>query len=205
MYFTPEELHIGKHIANETAKKEDISKLVIISPKVVLLRPMSKRKIRYSLRPDGKKRPDGEYRASFDFMPVVNKFATEKEKKQEGVSTKINWLLELRLPLYVNIGKREKSKLEVKAKTIIDEKDNSKSIQLSMINNTNWRYPAEFLFFDKKTGEQIGRSVAVMLRETEFTKIVKLEKQPKGKEVIVKWHSYLETSPGEEGELTFKY
>jgi len=203
MYFKPNDLFIGEHLTKETESIEDISKLIIISPKVVNLRPMSKRKIRYSLRPDGKKRPAGEYRASFDFMPVINKFAKKKDENKEGVSTQINWLLELRLPLYVNIGEKKSAKLDVKAETITADK--GKSVRLHMINKSKWRYPAEFTFFDKSTGEKIGRVAAVMLRGTKFSKDVKLDKDPKGKEIVIKWNSYLETSPCEPGELTIDY
>ena len=200
-YFKPNELLVGKHLSDETAKIEDISRLIIISPRVVKLGPMSKRKVRFSLRPDGKKREPGEYRASFVFTPVINPEAVKPDNKGKGLVTQINWILEIRLPVYVTVGERGEARIMVESKKF--KKDGKTLVRLHMKNPTKWRYPVEFTLLDSKTKEKIGEKSIVVLRETENTIEVPLEKSPKGS-IVIRWKSYLQNIPAESGALTLQ-
>lgn len=198
-YFTPDELYIGEHLSKDTAKIEDISKLIIISPRVIKLGPMSRRKIRFSIRLDGKKREPGEYRASFEFRPVIKPVKNDKAVDSKGIKTQISWILELRIPVYITIGERGWSRLEVSGKLTENPERGKRIVRLDVKNPTNWRYPVEFSVIDISKNERIGTYSTVLLRGTKNTIDIPLDRPCD--RVKVYWSSYLKNIPAEAGNI----
>ncbi|MDD5089296.1 MAG: hypothetical protein PHQ23_00100 [Candidatus Wallbacteria bacterium] len=196
-YFTPQELGFGRHINDTVAGIENIADSIVVSPKVVRLTPKSKRMVRFSVKP-GKTLEKGEYRANFVFLPVEKKDADEIKADAKGIGTKIEWILELRIPFFGSFGTREQSRISVSASSGTEKEQYF--VDLVMKNPTIWRYPGEFTFTDADTGEDLGLIRLITYRETEYSYRFMLKQKPRGTRVRVQWKSFLQDVPAEPGE-----
>ncbi|MDD5090799.1 MAG: hypothetical protein PHQ23_07755 [Candidatus Wallbacteria bacterium] len=197
-YFKPEEIFAGVHTQPDVAGTEDIAGLVVVSPRVINLPAGQKRKVRFTVKPDGVRRPPGEYRANLVFKPVPDK-KPEPGVNSEGVSMRINWILEIRLPVYVTIGKRGPA--GITANGVLTQENGKHFVRLDVGNETVWRYPVEFNVYDKSG--KIGSSRKVVLRQTKRDVSIELSREPEGA-LLVKWEPYMDNVAGAPGQITIQ-
>ncbi|MDD5090797.1 MAG: hypothetical protein PHQ23_07745 [Candidatus Wallbacteria bacterium] len=199
VFFPPEKLFLGERLTTEITIVEDISDLVVLSPRIMKLSPVSRRSLRFSVKSDPRFSQPGEFRANLVFTPVVE-FNNSPDQTQLGsVVTSIDWVVEMRVPIYLAIGKRAEAQLEITGK--IAGTEDEPELNLVAVNTTSWRYPAQFEVSDRN-GELI-KIRRVFLRQTKKDFSVPLPRLPSGT-ITIKWSSYLDYIPGTPGQLSIQ-
>jgi len=133
-----------KAINPKTANKDDLSKGIRVSPKVLSIRPNETRTIRVSVRPDANLQ-EGEYRSHLLFKIVetesTNPKNTRNKQKAEkkSATASIEFLVNIAVALYGHIGIGEPV---LNVKCGVDSKTGKAKVTL--LNNSAWRYDGYF-------------------------------------------------------------
>ncbi|MCX6112717.1 MAG: hypothetical protein NTY22_05480 [Proteobacteria bacterium] len=152
----------AKPLDSATTTKDDLSSYMIISPKVVSLKPGEQRTVRVSVRPRADAFKEGEYRAHvlFSMLDVAETIQTKAEK--EGVSMKLNFKSETAVVVYGSIGKGL-----AELKTACNILKNNKT-KITITNAGKWRFDGwlRILDGDKKLTEDKIFIVRESIRDT---------------------------------------
>jgi len=145
-----------------TTTKDDLSSYMIISPKVVSLKPGEQRTVRVSIRPKTDIFKDGEYRAHvlFSMLDVAETVQTKGAK--EGVSMKLNFKSETAVVVYGSFGKGN-ADLKSSCKIL-----KNKKTKVAITNSGKWRFDGwlRIMDGDKKLTEDKVFIVRESTRET---------------------------------------
>lgn len=197
-YFSPAELHSGRHILEGVEEKEDISDLVVISPRVLKMKAAEERIVRFTVRPVKKRLKSGEYRCNLVFTPVLKKENTVTAAQIRSVLTKIDWIVQMRVPLYAIKGTSE-PEIDIIAQRF--RREHGIFLQIKAFNSTKWRYPARFKVYDRNG--KLADVKKVILRGSERIFEVELSRDSIG-EVLIKWESYVHRIKGLPGEYVLR-
>ena len=152
----------AKPLDPATTTSDDLSSYMIISPKVVSLKPGEQRTVRVSIRPKADAFKEGEYRAHvlFSMLDVADTMNTKDAK--EGVSMKLNFKSETAVVVYGSFGKGT-ADLKTDCKIIKDKKT-----KVMITNAGKWRFDGwlRILDGDKKLTEDKVFIVRESIRET---------------------------------------
>ena len=169
----------AKPIDPATTTKDDLSSYMIISPKVVSLKPGEQRTVRVSVRPKPEVFKDGEYRAHvlFSMLDVADTMQTKGAK--EGVSMKLNFKSETAVVVYGSVGKGD-ADLKTSCKIVKD-----KQTKIAITNAGKWRFDGwlRILDGDKKLTEDKVFIVRESVRESVLNWVPKTKDTP----IKIKW------------------
>ncbi|MCP3926997.1 MAG: hypothetical protein GY714_30940 [Desulfobacterales bacterium] len=155
---------------------DDISKNLIISPKIVSLKPGQRRTVRVAFRKT-RKLEAGDYRAHVlikSVNPVKQKFKPSTETK--GVSLNLNIKLQTAIAVYVHSGKSNASL------DFVSSKDKKGNIVITSINNTKFKYDGWFQIVQGTNKSKVERFM--VFRESKRNFYINDNNQ---KSLTVKW------------------
>ncbi len=155
---------------------DDISKNLIVSPKIVSLKPGQKRTVRVAFRKN-RKFEAGDYRAHVlikSVDPVKQKANPGNETK--GISLNLNIKLQTAIAVYVHSGKSNASV------DFISSKDKKGNIVITSINKTKFKYDGWFQIIQGSNKSKIERFM--VFRESKRNFYIEDNNQ---KSLTVKW------------------
>ncbi len=171
----------AKPLNASTTKEDDLSSLMVVSPKVVSIKPGEQRTVRVSVRPKpGLK--EGEYRAHvlFSMLDVADSVKVKgKGKGEEGLSMKINFKSETAVVIYGTVGKGSAN-----LATSCNVLKNGKT-KVKITNSGKWRFDGWLRIYDgdKKLADEKVFMTRESIRDTVLNWAPKDEKGP----VNIKW------------------
>lgn len=130
-------------IVNEKEDRDDLSKYMVVSPKVVSLKSGERRTIRVSIRPSVEL-SEGEYRAHVLFSTIdIERSASVRRKKKDGdgFSMSMSFKTETGVVIYGSKGKGS-SKMDAKCYLIKDK------TKIKIINSGLWRFDGWLTIYD---------------------------------------------------------
>lgn len=129
---------------------DDISKFLIVSPRVVSLKPGQRRTVRVAFRKTKPYEP-GDYRAHILIRTVAPvKQKTKPKNEAKGVSLNLKIKLQTAIAVYVHSGKSNAS-LEFQVNKIKSD------IEIISINNTKFKYDGWFQIIQGKNKSNVQR------------------------------------------------
>ncbi|MFH1223992.1 MAG: hypothetical protein V1647_06600 [Pseudomonadota bacterium] len=134
----------AKPLDAKTAKQDDLSKYMIVSPGMVSVKPGDQRIIRVSVRPPaGLKK--GEYRSHllFSMLDIADRMKMKK-KDDSGVSMQINFKSETAVVVYGSVGTGD-FKLATECSLLKDKKNKTK---VKITNSGLWRFDGWLRVYD---------------------------------------------------------
>ncbi|MDH5560496.1 MAG: hypothetical protein OEY59_06525 [Deltaproteobacteria bacterium] len=160
-------LAAGSNLNPENPPKDDISELILVSPKVISLSPGQKRTVRIAVRMK-EKLPMGDYRAHILIKSLLKKpqesSFEEKKDKKEGLSIKLELNIETAVAVYGRIGMPD---------TILEwdcRKNKDGDLLLRAENKSPWRYYGWLAVYDEtkeKRGKPFIFTRVISFRESE--------------------------------------
>ncbi len=166
-----------KQIGGNVSGYDDISKNMVVSPKVVSLGKGEQRTVRVSVRPPAGLK-DGEYRAHvlFAMLDVANSVLSKKNG--EGFSMRLDFKSETAVVVYGSVGSGDSS-LET-ACSVAKNKT-----KVSVKNNGLWRFDGWLTIYDaEKKDKKLVEEKVFMTRET--SKDMLLNWSPSANQKIIK-------------------
>jgi len=173
-------MKMGKSLDPNIKQKENISPYILYSPRVVSLQPQQEREIRVMVRmPHNPK--IGEYRAHLlihMMEPVHVETAKKKTKENKTINMRINMLLQMAIPVYARFGNGQAT-LKIRC-----NKNKKGQMQLTVINNSSWRFLGKLKIKDKNH-KKVAKDNLVILRNSK--QILVLKYKPKPGRYIISW------------------
>lgn len=139
----------AKALYPDTSKKDDLSTHMVISPKVISLKPGEQRTVRVSVRPPSGDLKEGEYRSHvlFSMLDIADSMQTKTNK--DGFSMKLNFKSETAVVVYGSVGKGSAS-ISTNCEIL-----KNKKTKVNITNEGKWRFDGwlRILEGDKKLAE----------------------------------------------------
>ncbi|MEI6093810.1 MAG: hypothetical protein WCQ47_09080, partial [bacterium] len=169
-------------------KSDDISKYMIISPKLISLKPGEQRTVRVSVRPPSESLKDGEYRSHILFA-MLDVADTQTKTNKQGFSMKLNFKSETAVVVYGSVGKGVAN-----IQTICEILKNGKT-KVNITNDGKWRFDGwlRILDGDKKLAED----KIFMTRESIRSTVLNWAPKDKDQPIKITW------VPMDEGKKKF--
>ncbi|MBF0351821.1 MAG: hypothetical protein HQM11_12380 [SAR324 cluster bacterium] len=155
-------LAAGVHLRSLTAEEEDISSVILVSPRVLALIPGERRNIRISVRPNRTLTP-GDYRAHLLIKTLGDQKTAPQptDSQQQGMSIKLDISLETAVAVYGRIGNPEFD-FQWECQTTQEGK-----LQINAINLSKWRYSGWVAVYDVSNMENpLAKQRLISLRES---------------------------------------
>ena len=169
-----------KQISSEDKNYDDISKYMVVSPKVVSLNSGEQRTVRVSVRPPSGLK-DGEYRAHVLFAMLDIASSVTSKKKGEGFSMKLDFKSETAVVVYGSVGSGSPS---LDAVCSIS----NKKTKVTVKNNGLWRFDGWLTIYDDKDGDKkIVEEKIFMTRQTAKDVLLNWSPAKEQKEIKINW------------------
>ncbi|HOW16345.1 MAG TPA: hypothetical protein PK443_01395 [bacterium] len=168
-----------KSMSKEDKNYDDISKNMVVSPKVISLSPGEQRTVRVSVRPPANLK-DGEYRSHILFsMLDVASSVTSKKNGDGGLSMKLDFKSETAVVVYGSIG-TGKFDLSTTCSAI------NKKTKVNIVNNGFWRFDGWLVINDDKD-KRIVEEKVFMTRQTSKDVLLNWSPAETQKEIKISW------------------
>jgi len=166
-----------KQIGTKGSDYDDISKNMVVSPKVVSLGQGEQRTVRVSVRPPAGLK-DGEYRAHILFAMLDVASSVTSKKKGEGFSMKLDFKSETAVVVYGSVGSGNPDL----GATCSVAKNKTK---VSVKNNGLWRFDGWLTIYDAvNKDKKLVEEKVFMTRET--SKDILLNWSPTASQKVIK-------------------
>jgi hypothetical protein len=144
----------------KTTKDDNITPFMVISPKVLSIRPGDQRTVRVSIRPGSDLAP-GEYRGHvlFSMLDIANTIG-KKAKKGEGMSMVLNFKSETAVVIYGSVGS---GVADLKTTCSLAKNGN---LKVKITNSGKWRFDGWMRIYDPKSNKKLVEDKVFMTRES---------------------------------------